>query len=323
MNKKHVHIFTATDDNYVPYLMVTVKSVSLHSSDNYVYDIYVLNKGLAPQNVRKLRHLDVKNINIMLVNVERAISGFGGDLSRKLRDYYSEAIFYRMFIASMYPRLARAVYIDCDVVLVDDIAKLYFTNIGDSVLGAVTDESVARVPEFSDYVRNWVGVPARDYINSGVLLINLSAYRRCRILERFERLVVEKNFDTVAPDQDYLNYLCRGRIHYLDGGWNKHPMADDPLPAAEQHLIHYNFYKKPWHYDGVPYSDVFWDVARTTPYYADMVREFVEYTDEERERDAEGGVRLVQRAWELAGRSGGFADCDECALEALAGGRRA
>lgn len=308
----------ATDDNYIPYLMITAKSISLHSSDEYIYDITVMHSGLAPHNVRKIRHLELKNCHISLVNVRDTVDALGADLKEKLRDYYSEAIFYRMFISSMYPRLTRAVYIDCDVVLVDDIAELYFKNIGSNVLAAVADESIPGVPEFCDYVENWVGVSPERYINSGVLLINLTAYRRNRIFERFSRLVKEKNFDTVAPDQDYLNYLCQGKIYYLDSGWNKQPKADNLVPVEKLHLIHYNLYNKPWHYSDVPYSDVFWEVAKTTPYYTDLVGGFVEYSDEEKAKEMEGGIRLVQRAGELAASTGGFKDYEEESATALA-----
>lgn len=301
----------ASDDNYVPYLIITAKSISLNSSDEYIYDITVLNNGLEPQNVRKIRHLDLKNVNITLVNMEKTVMPLRDKLLRTLRDYYSETIFYRMYIASMYPRLSRAIYIDCDVVLVDDIAKLYFTDIGHNVLGAVADESIPGVGAFCDYVKNWVGVPVDRYINSGVLLINLREYRRECVLERFEKMVRERNFETVAPDQDYLNYLCQGRICYLDSGWNKQPKPDNVLPIEDQHLIHYNLYNKPWHYSDVSYSDVFWDVAKSTPYYSDILRELVEYTDEQRGIDAEGGVRLVERAAELSERSDGFASYNE------------
>jgi lipopolysaccharide biosynthesis glycosyltransferase len=296
----------ASDDNYIPYLMITAKSISLHSSDEYIYDVTVLSSGLEPQNIRKLRHLELDNVNISIVNMEKNVKPLREKLRATLRDYYSEAIFYRMFIASMYPRLTRAVYIDCDTVLVDDIAKLYFTDIGDNILGAVADESIPNVPEFCDYVKNWVGVPVSKYVNSGVLLINLKEYRQNLVLEKFVDLIEERNFATVAPDQDYLNYLCKGRIYYLDSGWNKQPKADNLLPIVEQHLIHYNLYNKPWHYSDVAYSDVFWNVAKMTPYYTDILMELVEYTDEQKEKDIAGGARLVEHAAKLAERQDGF-----------------
>ena len=296
----------AADDNYLPYLIVAVKSISIHSSDEYIYDVRVLNTGLTRTNVRKLRHMSFENVVITLVDVERAVGGLRDDMAHRLRDYYSEAIYYRMFIASMYPRLTRAVYIDCDVILLDDIAKLYFTDIGDNVLGAVADESVVDAPEMINYVEKWVGVKKERYFNSGVLLMNLSAFRKHRIAEKFKRLLLGYNFDTVEPDQDYLNFLCKDRIFYLDSGWNKQSRNYQPIES--QHLIHYNLYSKPWHYSGVPYEDLFWDVARRTPYYTDIVRGFVEYSEQNKENDRIGGELLLRRANELSNSRGGFAE---------------
>ena len=306
MKKRHIPIFMASDDNYLPYLVVAIKSISLYSSDEYVYDVKILNNGLSKASVRKLRHLEFKNVEISFVDVERAVAAFREDLSVRLRDYYSEAIFYRMFIASMFPRMTKAIYIDCDVVLVDDIAKLYFTDIGDNILGAVSDESIPSVPEFCEYVSEWVGVSAQRYINSGVLLMNLNAFRKHNIAEKFKRLLITYNFDTLAPDQDYLNFLCKDKIYYLDGGWNKQPKEENYLPIEEQHLIHYNLYNKPWHYSGIPYENAFWDVARLTPYYQDILKGYVEFGDDKKKAEAEGGRRLIERAAKLARSAGGF-----------------
>ena len=67
-------------------------------------------------------------------------------------------------------------------------------------------------------------------------------------------------------------------------------------------------YGKPWHYRGIPYEDAFWDVARRTPYYTDILSEFVEYTDEEREWDKEGREELLELAKRLSSSRGGFAE---------------
>ena len=214
--KRRIPIFLASDDNYIPYLAVTVKSIELHASDENTYDVKVLTSGLSKSSQDKLLQLQTDNLNIEIVNIEEKIKEHRGRINRTLRDYYSEAIFYRMFIAAMYPRLTRAIYIDSDVVLVDDIAKLYFSDIGDNVIGAVTDESISAVPELCDYVREWVGVPEGKYVDSGVLLMNLTAFRKHRIAEKFKKLIFSYNFDTVAPDRDYINFLCRGKIHYID-----------------------------------------------------------------------------------------------------------
>ncbi len=307
MKKKHIPIFMAADDEYLPYLTVTLKSISLHSSREYIYDVRILSSGFQPYNVRKLRHMRLENLNIMIVNMNDIAERLRPDFEKQLRDYYSESIFYRLFIAEMYPRLTKAIYIDSDVVLNDDIARLYFEELGDNILGGITDETILETEAFSSYAERWVGVPAEKYINSGVLLMNLKAFREAGILDIFTRMLVRSNPETVAPDQDYLNFLCQGRIKYLDGGWNKQPKLGNLRPAEEQHLIHYNLNLKPWHYDDVPYSEQFWRIAMLTPFYDDIAGKLRAYSGEEKERDRCDSERLVERAGKLAMTGGGFA----------------
>ena len=300
--RRKIPIFLASDGRYLPYLSVTVKSIDEHSSDGNAYEVYILSDGFDNRELEGLAGLELRNTRMTVVNMRNAINGMREALSLRLRDYYSEGIFYRLFIADMFPDLDRAVYIDCDTVLVSDIAELYDFDIGENIIAAVADESIPCVPEFRSYVENWVGVSVGDYINSGVLVMNLAEYRRAGILRRFAEFVRTTNPETIAPDQDYLNALCRGRIYYLGSEWNKQPKRHNPIPVSDLKLIHYNLYEKPWRFSGVLYEEVFWDVASRTPYYSEIKADFDSYTDEQREIDARGGVVLLERARELAER---------------------
>jgi lipopolysaccharide biosynthesis glycosyltransferase len=305
MNRR-IPIFLACDDNYLPYLAVTVKSISDHGTDGNLYNVKILTSGFSTENINKLNSMELPRVELEIINVEEAVNNHRGSLRKRLRDYYSETIYYRIFIASLFPELERAIYIDCDVVLVDDIAKLYDSDIGDNILGAVRDECISAVPEFCDYIDRWVGVPHEDYINSGVLLINLREFRRAKIEKLITDYVSRYNFDTVAPDQDYLNFLCYGKIHYLDPSWNKQPNRNNLIPVSRLHLIHYNMFNKPWRYTDVPYFAEFWQVADTTPFAEWLRCELQSYDDKKRELDRAGAAMLVENAGRLAGESGGF-----------------
>ena len=305
MSKKRITVFLAADDRYLPYLGVTVKSIADHTRGDFEYDVKILSTQIPGERLQLLFDMPLNNVTVSVVDLDRRIGGIREELKRRLRDYYSESIYYRLFIPSMFPELDRAVYIDCDVVLCEDISRLYFTELGDALLGAVSDESIPDVPAFCDYVRDWVGVPPEEYFNSGVLVMNLKAMREFHIEEKFLYLLGEYNFDTVAPDQDYLNRLCYGRVCYLDKGWNKQPKGNGE-PLSGQFLIHYNMFNKPWHYRGVEYEEAFWRVAATTPFYEEIYRELLRYNDELKKIDCECAVRLIQNAARLSQRQGGF-----------------
>ena len=50
---------------------------------------------------------------------------------------FTLTIYFRLFIAELFPELDKAVYIDSDTVINDDIAKLYSVDMGDAMFGAV------------------------------------------------------------------------------------------------------------------------------------------------------------------------------------------
>lgn len=304
--KRHIPVFFATDDNYVPYLAVTMRSICDSGSDGNIYDFKILTEGLSSENEMTLKNMSLERCTVEIVDVNEAVRAHRRGIRSRLRDYYSESIYYRIFIASLFPELDRAIYIDCDVVLVSDIAELYDTDIGDNILGVVADESIPSVPEFCDYVESWVGVCADRYFNSGVLLMNLSAFREEKIESSITELISRFDFDTVAPDQDYLNFLCKDRVYYLDGVWNKQPKPENPIPVSECKLIHYNMFNKPWKYSGVLYEDEFWKYLERTPYASVVKKKFSEYSDADKLRDMEGGARLIMNAARLSREKDGF-----------------
>ena len=294
---KIVTVFFAADEGYLPYLEVALKSLSEHSSIEYQYDIKILSNGFSRQSVMRLREGVKENIAVSAVDMTGRIAPIKKALSLRLRDYYSDTIYYRLFIPSLFKNLKKAVYLDSDVILLDDVAKLFNTALCGKILGAVTDESVISVPIFSRYVKEYVGTrTAKRYFNSGVLVMDLDGFRREKIEERFLRLLLSYNFKTVAPDQDYLNFLCRGRVKYLSGGWNKHAIVGRDIPDSELHLVHFNMFNKPWKYSGVPYEEHFWHYADMTPSSESLRAARSEYSDEKKTCDYKAAEKLLATA---------------------------
>lgn len=299
-NSKNVNVFFASDERYLPYLSVALVSLSEHASDEYIYNIKILSEGFSDESLDATRAVLKENIKVEAFDVSEKIESVKAHLELRLRDYYSVSIYYRMFIPSMFPELERAVYLDSDIVLLDDVARLYFTDIGKSLVGAVTDESVVGVPVFCDYVKRQIGIgSAEEYFNSGVLLMNLSEMREAAVEKTFLYLLRTYNFNTVAPDQDYLNLLCRGKVYYFDGGWNKHAIPGSTIPEGELHLLHFNMFNKPWHYYDVPYESEFWRFAEKSPFAKELLDGRCAYTNTQRNADADGARKLVLLAEQI------------------------
>ena len=52
-------------------------------------------------------------------------------------------------------------------------SKLYNHELGNNLIGACADKSVVDVPELAKYMEEAIGVSRYEYVNSGVLLMNL------------------------------------------------------------------------------------------------------------------------------------------------------
>ncbi len=303
--KNTVNVFFASDRNYLPYLAVAIASLSEHANKKYRYNVRILSDDLTKESLSGVIRDLKPNVSISVFGVADRIAGIKKELALRLRDYYSDAIYYRIFISEMFPTLDRAVYLDSDVVLTTDVAKLYFTNIGDNLLGAVTDESVMSEEIFKSYVKSHVKMKrAEDYFNSGVLIMNLDLMRNEGIKDQFIKLLCKYNFKTVAPDQDYLNFLCRGRIHYLEGGWNKHAIAENKLDSDKLYLMHFNMFNKPWKYRGVQNEELFWRSAEKTAFLDKLSLELNEYDETKQKNDQRAAVKLLNTAKKITSSEG-------------------
>ena len=264
--KKEIPVFFSVDCRYIPFLGVAIHSLKKNLAKNSHCTIHVLYTDIPEAERARITALSDERATIRFTNVEKEVTRMVGDL--KLRDYYTVSIYYRLFIASLFPEYEKAIYLDADVVLNRDLTEFFDLPLNENLVGAISDDIVANHPDFIRYAEEGLGIPAPRYFNSGVLLMNLAGFRREKIGEQFFDLLNHYHFDTIAPDQDYLNHLCRDRVLYVEKGWNKMSLDEnyDGMPA----LIHYNMFFKPWLYRKVCYGDYFWNYAKETPFYEEI-----------------------------------------------------
>ena len=79
MQKRHVAIFTSVTNETLPYLAVTLKSISDFTGEGCVSDVRVLTSGLAAYNQRKLRHLSLPRVSISIVDINRRVEDYRAD----------------------------------------------------------------------------------------------------------------------------------------------------------------------------------------------------------------------------------------------------
>lgn len=286
LQKKEIPVVFAVDDNYAPFLAVALNSILKNLSAQYFLKVYVLNTGLSKSNeerIIKLAEEYSSDVDVEYIDVTKRLDGLQEKMH--LRDYYTKAIYYRIFIPSLFPNFDKIIYVDCDIVLLTDISELYNEELGNNIIGAVHEEAMTSYDCFGRYSEEFLDVPRLNYFNSGLLVINTKEYQKQNVEKKFIDLMLKHKFE-VAPDQDYLNVVCKDKVKYLDIGWNKTPIPEKEFSDSDLKLIHYKLNFKPWLYKGVRYEEYFWKYAKDTPFYEDLLAMRNGYTDKEKERDS-------------------------------------
>ena len=301
---KVVPVFLTINSNYAPYAAASIHSLIQHTDKKRYYRIIILHDGLNLVNRLRLRSLVTKNCAIQFKKISRSLylrAVIAYCSKRKgMGDFFSAAVYYyRFFIPLLFPLYERAVYIDSDTILRGDIAKLFDMEMGDNAVMAMVDPKVTNIPEFRDYVEKALDVPAQEYVNDGVMVMDLKKMRKMKYLSTMVEMIKKYDADLVAPDQDYLNVILKGQIGHFGSEWNAEPTAEFD---AETKLVHFNLFNKPWHYKNVPGEKIFWNAAKGTGFYGDLKRQQESFDEARQKAEQEKVGALIEKAGVLAKR---------------------
>ena len=81
--KREIPIFFSTDDNYVPFLDVALRSLKQNASKEYIYKIIVLNTGLKEESMAKVKLLEDDSFKIQFANISYAVEDLKSLLPNK------------------------------------------------------------------------------------------------------------------------------------------------------------------------------------------------------------------------------------------------
>ena len=281
---KELPVVFAMDDNYAAVGGVAIRSVILHSDPRKRYRIYVLHRGIKTTTVKKMEemgkdHISVECMNLNERNLER-IQGFH-------HSFFPLESTDRILIPELFRQYKKVVYLDCDVIVKIDIAKAFQADLEGYLLGAVRTCAIPGTIKHNQEVLGFT-----ETFKSGALLINTELMCREHVRERCFQLLEEDMQREIPkytwPDQDVLNIVCKSRVRYFDEEWNFITGPLNPYASAEgtlsaellkEHLeaakkcriIHYTGEMRPWIYPSVPKGEDFWDVARQTEFYEELV----------------------------------------------------
>lgn len=283
-----VPVVLAADDAYVPMLTTTVFSALKNASKDRFYDVVVFEKDITPRNQRLMRAFFSErfdNASVRFVDVSGLVRAY--DLKTS-NEHISVETYYRFLIQDVMPGYDKVLYLDSDLIVRGDIARLFDTDLSDDLLAAAVDVDYLGNLNMPDgrrmtYSKEVLGLKdPYGYFQAGVLVLNVGELRKLHTSAEWLDIASDPSF--IYNDQDILNAHCQGRVHYLENAWNvmndcdgriakifSHAPADvfDAFKAAYANplVIHYAGFEKPWKPGHCDLREEYFAYARETPFY--------------------------------------------------------
>jgi len=144
----------------------------------------------------------------------------------------------------------RVLFLDSDILVIEDLGALAGADLGGRMIGAVPDAHVDAALRKGQRRPEHEGVPrVSGYFNAGVLVVDLAKWRAHRISERAMQYLSEHP-NLPYGDQDALNATCDGLWARLPKRWNfqlHHATRIAALPPHERPaIVHFITQSKPW-----------------------------------------------------------------------------
>ncbi len=263
-----IYIVVSCDNDYIILMAPMLKSIEQNHHTGEPIVVYMVGNSITSSSKKKIESSLTENkINIVWLKMEEAIpTGTKLPLHRSL---FPLNVYVRLYIPYFIPKEIRKVlYLDVDMIVLDDISKLYNIDVSDVVMGAVQDMRVATFDNAWGGVLNYkeLGLDAKSpYFNAGMLLINVERWKEENIAERVVETINKHISYAQYADQYGLNIVQANQWKPIEGKWNHF--------SSEQHtqqpsLIHY-VSRKPIYqsYNGIEeYKTIFFKYLNQTAY---------------------------------------------------------
>ncbi|WCJ24593.1 galacturonosyltransferase-like 3 [Euphorbia peplus] len=255
-----IHIAMTLDSSYLRGSVAGVLSLLQHAScpENIVFHFIATHRRA---ELRRAITLTFPYLTFHLYHFDSAL--VKGKISSSIRRALDQPLNYaRIYLADLLPAsVERIIYLDSDLIVVDDVDKLWSITLGGHVLGApeychanLTNYFNSRFWSNVEYAASFRGRRA-CYFNTGVMVIDLVKWREGKYREKLEywmRIQKKYRIYELGSLPPFL-LVFGGNVKGVEHRWNQHGLGGDnlhglcrslhPGPAS---LLHWSGKGKPW-----------------------------------------------------------------------------
>jgi lipopolysaccharide biosynthesis glycosyltransferase len=270
------------DRNFANYAAVATFSAFKNKSPDVFLKIYWVVPSEDLCVIGKLKELlRDKNLDIILIKAESSIFS-----DWKTFNHVPSSMYLRLLIADLIDE-DKVIYLDCDLLVLQDIGELFTENLGTNYVAGVVDSiggPSTQVP----------GLSPDSYINTGVMLMNLKELRKNNFLEN--SIAIHNNLKKYITwgDQCVINKFSLGKKTILDKKWNyqivteKIKQLDFKKIISDKNvkIVHFLGAIKPWQKWCNPVIFEFWweyakelDLPYLQPQEIEQIQNAIQYAE--------------------------------------------
>lgn len=216
-----INIVFASDNNYAQHTAVAMASVLVNTKVPQKIQFYLIDDEIQTENKEKI----TKTVQKLGGSVE-----FIKIKNSRLEDCYvsgelSRASYFRLDIANILDEsIEKIIYLDCDLLVYDDIEKMWQLDMGGKAVAATCDLGIMASARVRKQKNKFIGLPFdAPYFNAGVLMMDLTKWRQGNYAEAIIALATQNKYPN--HDQDALN-------KFFMNNWQEIPLRWDVIPPV-------------------------------------------------------------------------------------------
>lgn len=224
------------DGHYSVWVGTVMQSILEHTDSRICFHI-LHDETVSEDNKRKLKQVaHQKGDSIQFHFIDTSIFD---DVKDRLHRFTVGTMF-RLMLPEMLPNLNKIIYLDADLLVNTDIKDLWDIDISNYFVAGVRDYGTCH-HTFTPYPVREGMVDRQNYINAGVLILNLDKIRSYGNMKNQSIQYLIDNPESNLFDQDALNVIYKNSILLLDEKWNSFVLVlkSKNVKEMENRIYHY------------------------------------------------------------------------------------
>ncbi|MEI0843337.1 glycosyltransferase [Brachyspira pilosicoli] len=284
---KEYNICLCADNNVVEYMSALIVSILRNSSQDEEFIFHIITSCISEENKNYLNELkNIKNFQLKYYNpIHR--EKFEKWYSEKTPQKWPVEVFFKLDIPFILKDLDKVLYLDCDMIAVNNFKELFDINMDNYTVAAAKDKLIS-----NSHLKKIKLNKSNGYFNSGLLLINIKNFNTLfpndTFLEKIDKYL--NNIKIVEyPEQDIINIIFNNKIKPIDSKYNcVSAIVKKDKEVQDTIIAHYTLLK-PLYKNAYPQKNklyyAFWKYFIETPYFKNNTSKYVNILIEQGNQD--------------------------------------